>query len=102
MRLIHLHPCDASNHASCGRTVLATERDGVIRDGSGQGLFEHQTRLLSRYGWLIESDAPHPMALSNVEQHSWLGYSIALAPGVDPGPPDKGSGVMDSTTQMTL
>ena len=40
------------------------------------GLFVHQTRLLSRYRWLIDGAAPLTAALSNVEQHSSLGYYI--------------------------
>ena len=44
-----------------------------------------ETRLLSRYEVEIDGHALLPVALSNVEQHSWLGYYIAAAPGVEPG-----------------
>src|SRR3712207_389383 len=86
--LVRLRPRDETRYVSQGRTVLATGRDGFVAGGE-HGLFAYQTRLLSRYRCLIDGEAPHPAALSNVEQHSWLGYYLALAPGVDPGPPDR-------------
>ncbi len=100
--LIRLRPRDDAIYASQSRTVLAAERDGFICDGQDHGLFVHQTRLLSRYRWLIDGQPPQPVALSNVEQHSWLGYYITLAPGIDPGSPDKGSGGMSPVSQQTL
>jgi hypothetical protein len=61
-------------YISQDRTVLATRRDGFICDGAEHGLFVHETRLLSRYRYLIDDRLPQPVALSNVEQHTWLGY----------------------------
>jgi len=43
-----------------------------------------------------------PVALSNVEQHSGLGYYIALPPGVETGEPDQGSGQMKAVSQQSL
>jgi hypothetical protein len=82
--------------------VLATGRDGFVKCGAQHGLYAYQTRLLSRYRFLVEGEEPHPAALSNIEQNSWLGYYIALAPGVDPGPPDQGSGLMRPETEQSL
>src|SRR5205085_11383400 len=65
---------------SQNRTVLATQLDGFITEVPERGLFFHQTRLLSRYRYLVEHKPPLPVALANVEQHSWLGYYIALSP----------------------
>src|SRR5947208_1825340 len=53
---------------------------GNRREPGVWGLFFHQTRLLSRYRYLINDKPPQPIALSNVEQHSWLGYYLALSP----------------------
>jgi glycogen debranching enzyme len=78
--LIQLRPRDDIIYVSQNRTVLATELNGFITEGPERGLFFHQTRLLSRYRYLIEDKPPLPLALSNVEQHSWLGYYIALSP----------------------
>lgn len=100
--LVRLRPRDDTRYVSQGRTVLATGRDGFVEDGGQFGLFVHQTRLLSRYRHLIEGEPPVAVALSNVEQHSWLGYYARLAPGVEPGPPDEGSGLMDAATEQTL
>ncbi|HEV3410468.1 MAG TPA: glycogen debranching N-terminal domain-containing protein [Chthoniobacterales bacterium] len=79
-QLVRLRPRDDIIYVSQNRTVLATERDGSINGGPERGLFFHQTRLLSRYQYFINGKAPVPLALSNVEQHSWLGYYIALSP----------------------
>jgi glycogen debranching enzyme len=100
--LVRLQPRDDTIYISQDRSVLATERDGFIRDGAEHGLFVHETRLLSRYRYLIDGTPPQPVALSNVEQHTWLGYYIQLAPGIDPGAPDRGSGQVGEATQQTL
>ena len=87
--LVRLRPREGTLYASQSRTALATDRDGFISGGADHGLLVHQTRLLSRYGYLINDKPPRPVALSNVEQHTWLGYYVALPPGVeeerDPG-----------------
>src|SRR6266545_3200988 len=100
--LVRLQPRDDTLYVSQARSVLATDRDGFIRDGAEHGLFVHETRLLSRYRYLIDGTPPQPVALSNVEQHTWLGYYIQLAPGIDPGAPDRGSGQVQEATQQTL
>ena len=81
--LVRLKPRNDTLYVSQGRTVLATERDGFIADGPEHGLFVHQTRLLSRYLYLIDGKSMLPVVLSNYEQHNWLGYYITLPPGVD-------------------
>jgi glycogen debranching enzyme len=78
--LARLRPRDDTLYASQSRTVMATDRDGFINDGADRGLFVHQTRLLSRYRYLINDEPPQPVGLSNVEQHTWLGYYIAPSP----------------------
>jgi glycogen debranching enzyme len=85
-----------------GRTVFATQPNGFVSAGRGQGLFVNETRLLSRYEYRIDDRAPHPAALSSVEQHTWLGYYILLPPGFDPGPPDQGSGQVAAYSQNSL
>ena len=66
------------------------------------GLFVHETRLLSRYRYLIDGISPQPVALSNVAQHTWLGYYIQLPPGLGPSEPDQGSGQVPEASQQTL
>jgi glycogen debranching enzyme len=86
---------------SQGRTVFVAGADGFVERGE-TGLFAHETRLLSRYRYLINRRLPQPNALSNVEQHSWLGYYIILPPGFTAGPPDEGSGQVQQVSQQTL
>jgi hypothetical protein len=61
---------------SQGRTVFETDGDGWIPEGTAYGLYVHQTRVLSLYRWSIDGEPPQTNALSNVEQHSWLGYYV--------------------------
>ncbi|HEV2762916.1 MAG TPA: glycogen debranching N-terminal domain-containing protein, partial [Pyrinomonadaceae bacterium] len=99
--LVRLRPRGDTLYASQGRTVLATDRDGFISGGADHGLLVHQTRLLSLYRYLINGGAWRPVALSNVEQHTWLGYYIALPPGVEQER-DRGSGQMETVSEKTL
>ena len=65
--LVRIRPRADTLYASQGRTVMATERDGFIRDGADCGLFVHETRLLSRYQYLINDEPLRPVVLSSVE-----------------------------------
>lgn len=80
--LIRLRTRAETLYASQNRTVLATRRDGFINSEPDHGLFVHGTRLLSRYEYELNGQPPFPSGLSNVEQHTWLGYYVAPAPGV--------------------
>ena len=100
--LVRLHPRPDTIYASQSRTVLATARDGCITGDPDHGFFVHQTRLLSRYRYLIDGKPPLPVALSNVEQHTWLGYYISLPPRAPSEAPDTGSGHVQEVTEETL
>lgn len=100
--LIRLQPHNDSWFMGQGRTVLRTARNGFIPPHTPYGLFVHETRLLSRHEIRINDKPLIPVALSNVSQHSWLGYYILLPPGADPGPPDQGSGEVPSYAENTL
>src|SRR5215471_1430995 len=100
--LVRLRPRAKFLQVSRSRTVLVTNRDGTVSGHPSEGLFVHQARLLSRWEYRINDVSPLPVALSCVQQHSWLGYYIAQAPGVDAGPPDKGSGEMEAMSEQTL
>lgn len=100
--LVRLHPRWQTNYVGQSRTVIATDPNGWILPVDGQGLFVHETRLLSRYQYFIDEQMPLPVALSNVEQHTWLGYYITLPPGFPSEPRDKGSGQVATTSQNAL
>jgi len=100
--LISLQPHNDSWFVAQGRTVLRTGRNGFIPDGSPYGLFVCETRLLSKYEMRIDGKELLPVALSNVNQHSWAGYYVMLPPGADPGPADKGSGDVQAYSENTL
>ncbi len=78
--LVQIRPRADVLYTSQSRTVLATGIDGFICGGREQGLWVYQTRMLSRYRWLIEGQPPQACGVSNVEQHSSLAYYIAAPP----------------------
>lgn len=100
-RLVRLHPREESFEVSQGRTVLSTGLNGFITPNTTHGLFVHQTRMLSCYRWTFEGKEPLAVALSNVEQHSWLGYYIQ-APKGGPTFQDRGSGEMEEASERSL
>jgi glycogen debranching enzyme len=61
---------------------MATSPDGFVFKHKEHGLWIYQTRMLSRYRWLLNGQPPLMVSNSNIEQHSWLGYYI-VAPGKD-------------------
>lgn len=100
--LVRLRPRWQTNYVGQSRTVIATDANGWISPVSGQGLFVHETRLLSRYRYFIDKQPPLAVALSNVEQHTWLGYYITLPPGFPSKARDEGSGQVAATSQNAL
>ena len=81
--------------------MLATDLDGLIGDFPRHGLFVGETRLLSRYRYFVDGKRPETVAVSNVEQHSWLGYYISPAPGAN-WKRDTGSGEMEEASEETI
>jgi N-terminal domain of (some) glycogen debranching enzymes len=100
-QLVRLRSRPDTLYLSRGRTVLACGRDGFIGEGSAHGLFIHETRLLSRHVVRVDGRLPMPNALSNVEQHSWLGYYLLPVPGMFTEP-DHGSGQIQHASQQSL
>jgi glycogen debranching enzyme len=100
--LVRLRPRWQINYVGQSRTIVATDVNGWIAPVRGQGLFVHETRLLSRYQYFIDEQTPLPVALSNVEQHTWLGYYITLPPGFPRASRDRGSGQVAATSQNAL
>lgn len=99
--LARLSPRPRTIYCSQGRAVLATDLDGWIGGFPRHGLFVGETRVLSRYRCLVEGKAPQTVAVSNVEQHSWLGYYIVPPPDLR-WKKDTGSGEMEAASQETI
>lgn len=92
----------ATVHISRGRGVLATTVNGLLDGGADHGLFVHETRLLSRWRYLIDGQEPSPNALSVIRQDHSLGYYVLPAPGATLPPPDDGSGQVPAESRSTL
>lgn len=76
--LIQIRPRHGEVTISRGRTVLATSREGTIDPKQPrQGLWIYETRVLSKYRWLMDGHQPALSASSPVQQHTWLGYYFA-------------------------
>ena len=99
--LAKIDPRPKTIYCSQGRAVLATDLDGLIADFPRHGLFVGETRLVSRYRYLVDGKPPQTVAVSNVEQHSWLGYYISPAPGAK-WKQDTGSGEMEQSSEQTI
>jgi glycogen debranching enzyme len=99
--LAKISPRPRTIYCSQGRAVLATDLDGLIGGFPKHGLFVGETRVLSRYRYFVDGKAPQTVAVSNVQQHSWLGYYISPAPGGN-GKPDSGSGEMEEASEETI
>jgi glycogen debranching enzyme len=92
----------ATSYISRGRSVLATTVHGTIAGGSDHGLFVHETRLLSRWRYLIDGAEPFANALSVIRQNHSLAYYVITAPGVTPPSRDDGSGQVPDESRNTL
>src|SRR5262245_30616063 len=99
--LVCIHPRRGTLYVSQSRAVLAANLDGTIEKDPRHGFFVHETRVLSLYRYLMNGHPPSPITLSNVEQHSWLGYYGVPAPGVE-WTKDTGSGKMEPVSENTL
>src|SRR5687768_17305319 len=100
--LIEIRPRADTLYISQGRVVLATQPDGMLTPQPEHGLLVYKTRMLSCYRYLVDGKPFLSMVSSNVEQHSWIGYYIMPAPGVDIGPVDQATGQLKPASQHTL
>jgi len=99
--LAKIEPRPKTIYCSQGRVVLATDLDGLIGTYPRHGLFAYETRVLSRYRYYVNGCEPQRVVVSNVEQHSWLGYYITRPPGLK-WKEDTGSGEMEPQSEETL
>lgn len=99
--LAKISPRPKTIYSSQGRAVLATNLDGWIADFPRHGLFVGETRLLCRYRYFVNGKTPQTVAVSNVEQHSWLGYYISPPPDAQ-WKRDTGSGEMEEASEETI
>src|SRR5262245_12101730 len=64
-----------------GYTVLATEADGTI--GGTLGLYDYDTRLLSKYRLFVDDQLPQCDTSAIVESDYWAGQLTVARPGPD-------------------
>lgn len=99
--LAKIEPRPKTIYCSQGRIVLSTDLDGMIKNQPRHGLFAYETRVLSRYRYLMQGREPQRVVVSNVEQHSFLGYYITSPPDVQ-WKQDTGSGEMEAQSEETI
>jgi glycogen debranching enzyme len=66
-----------------GYTVLLTNPDGTITEGTGLGLFDYDTRIISKYRVLIDGELPRCAAAANVESDYWIAHLTVDRAGRD-------------------
>jgi glycogen debranching enzyme len=69
-----------------GYTVLLTEADGTI-NGGVTGLFDYDTRILSRYRLLVDDQDPRGDTSAAVESDYWAAHLAVARPGPDAAGP---------------
>lgn len=88
--------------ASHSRTVLVCDRNGMVCQPH-DGLFVHETRMLSHLSWRINGECPFTVEASAVRQNSLLTFAIArprrLVRGYSGEP---GSGAARDATEETI
>ncbi len=99
--LAKINPRHGISYCSQGRGVLATDEEGLIRGFPRHGFFYGETRVLSQYNYLIDGKTPQMVAVSNVQEHSWMGYFICPPPG-SKWKRDTGSGEMEQVSEETI
>jgi hypothetical protein len=57
-----------------GYSVLLTQADGTIPERTGLGLFDYDTRVLSKYTLLVDNEAPRCDTSANVESDYWIAH----------------------------
>src|SRR5205814_3790030 len=101
--LVRLRTRADTMYVSQNRTVLATRRDGFVNAEPDHGFFVRGTRLVSRYEYQLNAGPLFPIALSNVEQHTWLGYYAAAPPdAADEGTQGPGGTTAQQTIELRL
>jgi glycogen debranching enzyme len=98
---VRLRPRTDQIYVSQGHIVWTSDEDGVI-DAGTSGLFVHETRMLSRHRLMVDGQPPHPVALSKVKQHAWLGYYIFAPSELDTEDTDMGSGLMEARSEQSV
>jgi glycogen debranching enzyme len=66
-----------------GYSVLLTEPDGTITEGTGLGLFDYDTRILSKYRVHIDDKAPRCDTTENIESDYWVAHLTVDRSGPD-------------------
>jgi len=69
-----------------GYTVLVTDADGSI-SGAGMGLFDYDTRILSKYRLLVDSEAPRCDTSAAIASDYWAAHLTVARPGGDANGP---------------
>src|SRR5437867_7992440 len=99
--LAKLIPRPNTIYCSQGRALLATVLDGLICAFPRHRAFFGEPHLLSRYRYFVDGKKRESVAVSNFEQHSWLGYYIFPPPGLI-WKEDTGSGEMEAASEETV
>jgi glycogen debranching enzyme len=71
-------PCQVVHQ---GYTVLVTREDGSIDSERVEGLYDYDTRILSRHGLTVEGAVPERPHATSLESHGWMSVMQVRLPG---------------------
>src|SRR5687767_13127154 len=100
--LIRIRPRPATIHIAQNQSVFEAAADGSVPGVGAYGFYVREARVLSLQQYRVNGKPLQPIALSNVRQHTWMGYYAMVPPGVETGAADDGSGQMDSISEYSL
>ena len=85
-----------------GYTVLLSNADGTIAEGGRQGLFDHDTRVLSRYEMVLDGVAPRVDSSGLVDSSHWIARLTVARSGGDVGGPHLPQDAFELTLRRTV
>ena len=75
--LIKIRPRSGRVQISRGRTSFVSQEQGYAqKDTPIEGLYVYNTRILSRYAWLMNGKQPEFSCGSKIDQSTWMAYYI--------------------------
>jgi glycogen debranching enzyme len=97
-RAIEVDPHHGQPLLCHGYTVLLTNPDGTITPGGRQGLFDHDTRVLSEYDIRLDDVAPRIDSGGLLDAARWMGCLSVPRPG----PGARGPKLPQDSLELTL
>ncbi|HWK11824.1 MAG TPA: glycogen debranching N-terminal domain-containing protein [Vicinamibacterales bacterium] len=101
-RVVDVDPHHGHQLICHGYTVLLSNADGTITPTGRQGLFDHDTRVLSRYEVLLDGTPPRVDSSGLVDASRWMGRLTVARSGGDANGPALPQDTLELTIRRQL